>query len=33
VNLDDPTTVALAASDALTRARLVHALYGGLVLA
>src|SRR5688572_7720355 len=33
MNLDDPTTLALATSDALRRAGFRHALYGGLVLA
>ena len=33
MNLDDPTTVALLATEALSRAGIEHALYGGLVLA
>jgi hypothetical protein len=33
VNLDDPTAVALLAAEALGRAGIEHALYGGLLLA
>ena len=33
MNLDDPTAVALLAADALGRAGIEHALYGGLLLA
>lgn len=33
MNLDDPTAVALLAAEALGRARIEHALYGGLLLA
>ena len=33
MNLDDPTAVALLAAEALGRAEIEHALYGGLLLA
>jgi hypothetical protein len=33
MNLDDPTAVALLAAEALGRAGIEHALYGGLLLA